>query len=103
MKNLIDIANGKTLADIVLKNGYVIASKGEIVAALPLELAGIISIQSGKTVQAQLNKMVAHARALGVPESIDPFMTLSFIALTVIPELRLTDNGLYDVNLGQFV
>ena len=47
--------------------------------------------------------MVAHARALGVPESIDPFMTLSFIALTVIPELRLTDNGLYDVNLGQFV
>lgn len=67
MKNLIDVANGKTLADIVLKNGYVIASKGEIVAALPLELAGIISIQSGKTVQAQLNKMVAHARALGVP------------------------------------
>ncbi|WP_413540020.1 adenine deaminase C-terminal domain-containing protein, partial [Aerococcus viridans] len=62
MKNLIDVANGKTLADIVLKNGYVIASKGEIVAALPLELAGIISIQSGKTVQAQLNKMVAHAR-----------------------------------------
>ena len=47
--------------------------------------------------------MVAHARALGVPESIRPFMTLSFIALTVIPELRLTDNGLYDVNLGQFV
>lgn len=67
MKNLIDVANGKTLADIVLKNGYVIDSKGEIVAALPLELAGIISIQSGKTVQAQLNKMVAHARALGVP------------------------------------
>lgn len=57
---------------------------------------------SGK-VQKQLNQMVAHARALGVPEAIDPFMTLSFISLTVIPELRLTDNGLYDVNLGQFV
>ena len=104
-------AVGDNDADILLavkeldriQGGYVIASKGEIVAALPLELAGIISIQSGKTVQAQLNKMVAHARALGVPESIDPFMTLSFIALTVIPELRLTDNGLYDVNLGQFV
>jgi adenine deaminase len=86
-----------------IQGGYVIASEGKIVAALPLEVAGIISTAPGKKVQKQLNQMVAHARALGVPEAIDPFMTLSFISLTVIPELRLTDNGLYDVNLGQFV
>ncbi len=86
-----------------IQGGYVIASRGKIVATLPLELAGIISIQPANFVQEQLNKMVAHARELGVPESVDPFMTLSFISLTVIPELRLTDNGLYDVNLGQFV
>ena len=86
-----------------IQGGYVIASKGKIVATLPLELAGIISIRSAKFVQEQLNKMVAHARALGVPESVDPFMTLSFISLTVIPELRLTDNGLYDVDHGQFI
>lgn len=86
-----------------IQGGYVLVSQGKIIDTLPLELAGIISLKPGHFVQTQLNKMVQQARNLGVQETVDPFMTLSFVSLTVIPEIRLTDSGLYDVENKRFI
>ena len=69
---------------------------------LPLEVMGLMSNAPFETVQQQLGKMIAIARSLGVPEGIDPFITLSFLALPVIPEVRLTPRGLYHVIEGCF-
>ncbi|WP_083439413.1 adenine deaminase [Acetobacterium bakii] len=105
------IAVGQNDADILLamkhlkkiQGGYVIVSKGKILGDLPLTLAGIMSLESGETVQKKLAVLIALARELGVPTWVDPFITLSFMALPVIPRLRLTDLGLFDVNAFTFV
>ena len=55
-------------------------------------------------VNAVLHDMLVAARAeLGIPEDVEPFMTLSFMALPVIPELKLTARGLFNVNTFSFV
>ena len=50
-----------------------------------------------------LEAMLAKARAMGVAEGVDPFTTLSFLALPVIPSLRVTDLGVFDVEQFRFV
>lgn len=61
---------------------------------LPLPIAGLMSDQSLETVQEKLEAILARARELGVKPGIDPVLSLGFIALPVIPALRLTDQGL---------
>ncbi len=80
-----------------ISGGYVIASGGRVVDELPLPIAGLISTLTGAEVEARVARMRTRARALGVPEGVEPFTTLSFLALPVIPEVRLTDLGLFDV------
>lgn len=82
--------------------GFVVASGGEIRAKLPLPLAGLLSLESADTVCAQLEEVESAARALGC-EVPCPFGILSFLALSVIPELRITDQGLWDVGMQQFI
>ncbi|NLP27286.1 MAG: adenine deaminase [Clostridia bacterium] len=99
------IAAGDKDEDIILavnrlkeiQGGYVIASKGKIIGELPLQVAGLISTLPSEKVQSITKEMLALARAMGVPAYLDPFITLSFMALPVIPEIRLTDLGLFDV------
>lgn len=79
--------------------GFVVASEGEIRARLPLPLAGLLSLESADTVCRQLEAVENAARVLGCSLPC-PFGVLSFLALSVIPELRITDQGLWDV-LGQ--
>ena len=55
-----------------------------------------------QTINNNLDELIGVSRALGTPLS-DPFMTLSFLALPVIPELKITDNGLVDVAKFSFV
>jgi adenine deaminase len=82
--------------------GFVVASDGAIQACLPLALAGLISMASADHVCRQLEQVNAAARALGC--ALDaPFGALSFLALPVIPELRITDQGLFDVVRQEFV
>lgn len=88
---------------IELQGGYVLVSKGEILGELPLQVAGLISTLPAKEVQSIVTNMIAEARKLGVPESVDPFLTLSFLALPVIPQIRLTDLGLFDVEKFQLL
>lgn len=78
-----------------MQGGYVIISKGQVVGKLILPICGLMSDQTAETVQETLKEMLVHAGNMGVSEDIDPFITLSFMALTVIPEIRLTVNGLY--------
>lgn len=79
-----------------LQGGYVIASQGKILDALPLPVGGLISLLPGEQVEEITARMIQIAREMGVPEHFDPFITLSFMALPVIPEIRLTDLGLFD-------
>jgi adenine deaminase len=74
------------------------AAEGERVLALvPLPIAGLMSDQPIEAVRRQMDEVLQAARALG-SELPNPLMTLSFLALEVIPELKITDIGLVDVN-----
>ena len=68
----------------------------------PLEVAGLMSVRPAEEVAAQTARISAAARAMGVKEEYDPFMTLAFLALPVIPHLKLTDKGLFDVDAFAF-
>ena len=99
------IAVGDNDADILravshlreIGGGFVVVSDHYIIGAVPLKLAGLISLESGEVVQQKVAALIASAHQLGVPAWVDPFITLSFMALPVIPNLRLTDMGLFDV------
>ena len=84
------------------KGGIVVAAAGVILSSLPLEIAGLMTERSLQETNALLEQAKTAAHSLGVHHSIDPFMTLSFMALPVIPELRLTTRGILDVNRQQF-
>jgi len=75
---------------------------GRDAVRLPLPIAGLMSDQPIGTVAEQLRTLLAMARRMGCPLA-DPFMTLSFLALSVIPELKLTDHGLVDVTQERIV
>ena len=78
-----------------------VASAGTITAILPLPVAGLLSTEPAEDVSRQLQAAHAAASALGCPLAT-PFGTLSFLALSVIPELRITDQGLFDVTRQEF-
>jgi len=80
-----------------LQGGLVAAAGGKILASLSLPIAGLLSDKPLETVVANLESLEKVARELGTTLP-SPFATLSFLALPVIPELRLTDLGLVDVN-----
>ncbi len=88
----------KTALEAVAKmgGGLAAASNGEILADLPLPVAGLMSMQPVKKVQEKLDELISVTRTFGTSLN-DPFMTLSFLALPVIPELKITDKGLVDV------
>lgn len=79
-----------------IQGGYVIASEGKILSALPLPLFGLMSTSPGEETSRIIADMQKTAHQMGIPEYFDPFITLSFMALPVIPEIRLTDRGLFD-------
>jgi adenine deaminase len=82
--------------------GFVVAADGEVRAHLPLPIAGLLSTEGADTVCRQLQEVRDAARGLGC-QLAEPFGTLSFLALPVIPELRITDQGLFDVRRQEFV
>lgn len=92
-------------ANRVIENegGLAIALNGEIVADLPLQIAGLMSTLPLEEVDQRLEEMKAILREWGIPEEIDPFMTLSFVSLPVIPFLRLNTYGVIDVNQQKIV
>ncbi|MBO7338502.1 MAG: adenine deaminase [Lachnospiraceae bacterium] len=85
------------------EGGLAIAVDGAVLSSLPLPLGGLMSELSAAAVEEVLLHMKSQARALGVPEGIDPFMTLAFTALPVIPKLRILTKGLVDVEAQAYV
>jgi adenine deaminase len=82
--------------------GFVAASGGTVQALLPLPVAGLLSLEDADTVCRQLEAVNRAARSLGCPLDA-PFGTLSFLALSVIPELRITARGVFDVREQLFL
>jgi adenine deaminase len=85
-----------------MKGGLSIVADGEVVGRLPLPIAGLMSDQPLAVVRDELAKLGEVARGLGVRVK-EPFMALSFISLPVVPELKLTDLGLFDVEAFKFI
>ena len=85
------------------KGGIVVVNHGQVIAELPLEIAGLMSDKPLVEVNDLLQKAKAAAHAQGVGNGIDPFMTLSFMALPVIPTVRLTTRGVIDVATQQYI
>ncbi|MGO0985081.1 adenine deaminase [Clostridioides difficile] len=86
-----------------MQGGYVIVSNGKVLAHLSLQVAGLISTLPAEEVQETTDNMLKIARKMGVPKYVDPFITLSFMALPVVPKIRLTDLGLFDVEEFKFI
>ncbi|MTI68525.1 MAG: adenine deaminase [Firmicutes bacterium] len=83
--------------------GITICSEGKVLKTLALPIAGLMSNRSMEDVNKELEKMLDIAyNKLNVNTDLDPFMTLSFLALPVIPELKVTDLGLFDVTKFDF-
>lgn len=85
-----------------MRGGLAVASGGVVRASLALPVAGLMSGDSPAHVAAGMEELLKEARALGCTNQ-NPFAALSFLALPVIPQLRLTDGGLVDVERGEFV
>ena len=88
---------------VELGGGIVVWDSGVPKAEVPLAIAGIMSDEPLVTVNAKLEAAKAAAHDLGVNPGIDPFMTLSFMALPVIPTLRITTRGVFDVSTQSYV
>lgn len=82
--------------------GFVVASRGKVLKRLPLPIGGLMSDKKAPEVSAEYGKIEKTAKALGSKVK-DPFLQLSFLALSVIPSLKLTDKGLVDTLNHRFV
>ena len=83
--------------------GITMASDGKIIQTLELPIGGLMSIEPIEKINSDLGEILDIAyEKLGVSKDIEPFMTLAFLALPVIPDLKLTDMGLFDVKNFKF-
>ncbi|MBQ6802481.1 MAG: adenine deaminase, partial [Oscillospiraceae bacterium] len=105
------IAAGTNDRDIVLavnriietKGGIAVYDDGKLVAELPLPIAGIMSGEPIEVIDKKLEEAKSAAFALGANPGVDPFMTLSFMALPVISSIRIMPGGLFDVDNWKFI
>ncbi|TDL64780.1 adenine deaminase [Rhodococcus qingshengii] len=81
-----------------MQGGLIVIKDGQILASLELPIAGLISDRPYREVYADLNSLHIALEKLGANSHFNPFLTLSFLALPVIPELKLTDKGLFKVS-----
>ncbi len=84
--------------------GIVLAKDGTTLEAMPLPIAGLMSDHSGGWVEEKLTNLhQASHEILGINHNVEPIMTLCFMSLAVIPEIKLTDMGLFDVTKFEFI
>ena len=78
--------------------GNVVVADGQVIAEMKLPIAGLMTEVSGKEIAAENEAVRAAVSALGVTEGIEPFMNMAFVSLPVIPSVKMTTQGLVDVN-----
>lgn len=84
--------------------GIVLVRNGEVVESMPMPIGGLMSNQSGEWVAEKLVEIHKAAyEQLGINRAVEPVMTLCFMSLAVIPEIKLTDMGLFDVTSFSFI
>ncbi|MEG0773383.1 adenine deaminase C-terminal domain-containing protein, partial [Clostridium sp.] len=83
--------------------GIVIVSEEKVIGQLSLPIGGIMTFQDPTIVCEGVKRLNRIARSFGMKSDIDPFITLSFLALPVIPEIKLTARGLFDYNKFGFI
>ena len=88
---------------IRVQGGYTLVSRGKVLGTLPLPVMGLMSDTGFETVNRTLGQMIAEAHRLGIPDEVEPFITLSFLALPVIPEIRITPRGVLDTVSFEFL
>ncbi|WP_372447612.1 adenine deaminase [Neobacillus rhizophilus] len=86
-----------------MQGGMVVIKDGKVLAALKLSIAGLMSDRSYQEVYANLNNIHGALNQLRANRQFNPFLTLSFLTLPVIPELKLTDKGLFQVSKFQHI
>ena len=87
---------------IRVQGGYTIVSDHRVFDTLELPVMGLMSDAGYQYSNCKLKTMIDKAHEMGVGRGVDPFITLSFMALPVIPEIRITPRGIYDVLSGEF-
>ncbi|MDY4919568.1 MAG: adenine deaminase [Phascolarctobacterium sp.] len=85
-----------------VQGGYTLVYAGEVVGTVPLPICGLMSDANVDELIGSLERIAELAHAQGVPANIDPFISLSFMALPVIPKLKITDMGMFDVEKFKF-
>ena len=86
-----------------VQGGYTLVKGIEVVDTLPLNICGLMSSAPAEELIGSLYEIAAKAHAQGVSDGIDPFISLSFMALPVIPKLRITDMGMFDTEKFEFI
>lgn len=79
-----------------IQGGLCLVHNKKIIFSIPLEIGGIMTQVSGKEIAPQVKKFLDSAYKYGVDNKVDPLVNLAFLALPVIPEIKLTDRGLFD-------
>jgi adenine deaminase len=93
----------KAAGEIIdLKGGFAVSADGKILASLPLKIAGLMSEKSLEETAENLEEVLDAVRSIGALQK-DPFITLGFLSLPVIPKLKLTDFGLFDASAFKLI
>lgn len=107
--NLIVIGTNAKAMDVAAKElvrvqgGYTLVEGTEVVGTVPLNICGLMSNAPAELLIDDLQRIARQAHAQGVPRNIDPFISLSFMALPVIPKVRITDIGIFDAEKFEFI
>ncbi len=89
---------------VAQEGGIVLVKDGKVIENMPMPIAGLMSDQSGEWVDEKLTAIHEKAYSeLGISHDVEPVMTLCFMSLIVIPELKITDTGLFDVTSFSFI
>lgn len=81
-----------------INGGIIIVKDSRVLASVPLEIGGIITARNSDDVISDLNKLHDALKIIAPDITFNPFLTLSFLSLPVIPDIKITDKGLFDVN-----
>ena len=86
------------------EGGIVLVKGGKVIESMPMPIAGLMTDKSGEWVEQKLIDIHEKAYSeLGISGDVEPVMTLCFMSLAVIPEIKLTDMGLFDVMSFSFI
>ena len=86
-----------------INGGIIVVKDKKVLASIQLEIAGLITSRKSQEVVDDLEKLHLAIKEVAPDINFNPFLTLSFLSLPVIPELKITDKGLFDVSKFKFI